>query len=657
MQQKRRLTAARPKPVAATVLAAALAVTAAFGGNKILNTDGPDAGNIEVLNESVSFDSGNNVLVDDPAIATQGDGSEGTARTVKEFTREEEFSQFALTWYGERDIAAFVRAEMPDGSWSPWYDMDPQDSGYINPNGINGTELIYHEPTHKVQVSTANIDYAGAEEGTDVDLPDTEQPAEEAPVPAEAPAPVNYDDIKPVADSDTGISAVFIDGNAEEGGIAPVQYSDAYGMPKVVSRSGWGAGAKNCSVDYAEPVSAITIHHTAGSNNYTPAQSAAQMRGYWNYHANTLGWCDIGYHALVDKYGTIYEGRAGGMNKGVIGAHAGGFNSNTWAISMMGNYTTTAPSQAMLKSVGELAGWRASVAGFHPQGSGTHYSEGSSYTFVPYGQAKTLPNIFAHRDVGYTTCPGDAAYAQMGTIRSIATQKYNAINAGTAGTTTTTATTTTTPPAVSNQVTTTTTPPPAPSGTPNVAQSSAPGGLSLSGIVNAIQSGDVAAIAGVVGTIAVVALTWAVKNGHLDLSKLGLNGNTEVLGGVSLKDIPPVVDKVAAFSSDSQLSQLWSHNRGTLGHVLGAARGPVGETSQGVAYQAFDNGIMVGNEATGPRALWGAIGDAWAQQGFDLGPLGLPLNEEHQWNGLIKVDFQGGNITWNPETNEVKINR
>lgn len=656
MQQKRRLTAARPKPVAAIVLTAALAITGALGGNKILNTDGPDATNVEVLNESVSFDSGTNVLVDDPAIATQGDGTGGTARTVKEFTRDEEFSQFALTWYGERDIAAFVRAEMPDGSWSPWYDMDPQDSGYINPDGINGTELIYHEPTHKVQVSTANVDYFGAEEGTEVDLPDTEAPTAEAPAPAAeapsdaAPAPVNYDEIKPVAESTTGLNAVFIDGNAEEGGIAPVQYSDAYGMPKVVSRAGWGAGNKNCSKDYAEPVTAITIHHTAGSNNYTKAQSAAQMRGYWNYHANTLGWCDIGYHALVDKYGTIYEGRAGGMNRGVIGAHAGGFNSNTWAISMMGNYTSTTPSQAMLKSVGDLAGWRASVAGFDPLGSNTHYSEGSSYTFVPYGQAKTLPNIFAHRDVGTTTCPGDAAYAQMGTIRSIANQKYNAIQAGTAG-----SSPTTTSPAPDTSVTTPTYTPanPAPTTRPATPpKQNAP----LDQIIAALTSGDTGAIIGVVASLAVVALGWAIANGHINLGSLGISGDTQIVHGITLKDVPPALDTAASLSSDSELSQLWTKNRNLLSPILGASRGTVGAAGT-TLYQVFDNGIMVADGTSEPRALWGAIGDAWAQQGFELGPLGFPLNEEHQWNGLIKVDFEGGNITWNPETNEVKINR
>ena len=31
-----------------------------------------------------------------------------------------------------------------------------------------------------------------------------------------------------------------------------------------------------------------------------------------------------------------------------------------------------------------------------------------------------LPNIFAHRDVGNTSCPGNAGYAKMGQIRDIA---------------------------------------------------------------------------------------------------------------------------------------------------------------------------------------------------------------------------------------------
>ena len=50
------------------------------------------------------------------------------------------------------------------------------------------------------------------------------------------------------------------------------------------------------------------------------------MRGIYTYHARTLGWCDVGYNVLVDKYGQAFEGRRGGLDRNVQGAHAGGFS-------------------------------------------------------------------------------------------------------------------------------------------------------------------------------------------------------------------------------------------------------------------------------------------------------------------------------------------
>lgn len=468
MQQRRHLIAPRRTSTLAVILSASLVVTATLGiGTGIIPTDVPGTAPVAASAATASFASGSNVVVNDPAIATQGEGE--AARTVKEFSREEQFSMFALTWNGTRDIAAFVRAQAADGSWGPWYNAEPLDE--TSPTGTTGTELIYVEPTNRVQVSVAGVDVVGAPtpvaetpeavapeaapaeqtpQATQTDAPGAAQPAspaeaQEAPAPAASPEPTgqpapksgtvpiptNYGDIKPVAEvaDAADLEAVFIDGNAQGSGIALAAESDSYGMPEVVSRAGWGADesirCQDPTVD--DQVSALTIHHTAGSNNYTQAQAPGVVRGIYQYHAQTLGWCDIGYNALVDKYGTIYEGRYGGLNQAVQGAHAGGFNQNTWGISMMGNYESLTPPQETLDAVGRLAGWRAALAGFDPTGEDLHYSEGTSFTKYAYGTEVTLPNIFAHRDVGLTTCPGDAGYAQMDTIRAIAKETYDSL--------------------------------------------------------------------------------------------------------------------------------------------------------------------------------------------------------------------------------------
>lgn len=704
MQQRRRLNAVRHRPTLAITLTAVLvmAVITGVSGERILNTQQGGGDPVPVAEQNVAFHSGDNVVVDDPAIATQGQQQGGVERTVKEFTSDDPFSMFALTWEGERDIAAFVRAEAEDGSWGPWYDAEP--IGQTSPSGKNGTDLVYVEPTTRIQVSATGIDFVGAPaedaeaeaaEGVADDAPQApapaEAPAQEAPVdtpPATedtpgtdsdagtAPLPSNYGDIQPVAEAepladDPGIEVVLIDGNAQQGGIAPVSESDTYGMPDVISRAGWGANeGQRCSTPTIDNhVSAITIHHTAGSNDYSEAQAAGRMRGYYTYHASTLGWCDIGYQALVDKYGNIYEGRAGGLNKAVRGAHAGGFNQNTWAISMMGNYQTVTPSPETIQAVGDLAGWRASVDGFEPKGNGTHYSEGSGFTPYPAGQAVNLPNIFAHRDVGNTACPGDAGYAQMGNIRDIAQAKYDSIQSGQPGGGSTPAPTDTEQPGADVPPATTPRPgdDPAAPADPNYEPSSADqlsseansefvgGNIDIAGIL----AGDTEATVAAAGTLAVIALGLAVSHGDAT-GETSSVGDVQIAEGVTLGHIQPLVDGLVSLSGDSEISETWRQISSVFGPVLGDSRSGVqyaagqhGNTN--TEYALFDNGIMLSSDQTGTHALWGAIGDAWAGQGLDAGPLGLPVNEEYQAGNLLRVDFQFGYITFDPATGAIDI--
>lgn len=218
----------------------------------------------------------------------------------------------------------------------------------------------------------------------------------------------------------TGVAVVLIDPGRSSSDAAPATARDG-GYP-VVTRAGWGADESiRCSEpEYDDEVRAVALHHTAEANDYSPADSPAIVRGIYAYHAQTLGWCDIGYHALVDRFGQVFEGRAGGLDRPVIGAHAGGFNRRTSSIAMMGTYTGQQPGEAQRDALSDYLDWKLSVHDLDPTGETTLTSEGGGTSRHPSGTEVRVPVMLGHRDVGDTACPGDDGYALLPGLRSAA---------------------------------------------------------------------------------------------------------------------------------------------------------------------------------------------------------------------------------------------
>jgi hypothetical protein len=142
------------------------------------------------------------------------------------------------------------------------------------------------------------------------------------------------------------------------------------------------------------------------------------VRGIEVYHVKGNGWNDIGYNFLVDRFGQIYEGRYGGIDRNVVGAHAQGFNTGSTGIALIGTYQSATPTAAQLAAVEKLIAWRLDLAHVDPLSTLTFISGGNPR--FPAGVPVFLRAVSGHRDVYPTECPGANAYALLPTIAKAA---------------------------------------------------------------------------------------------------------------------------------------------------------------------------------------------------------------------------------------------
>ena len=366
-----------------------------------------------------------------------------------------------FTWTGGPDLPEGVRIYLrvrENGTWSPWYLNEAADAGRDD-RTTSGTGEFVTGGADAIQASVVGGSLpVGLKLALVPSRPQGERvlDADELKTTEAAPTPVIED---AVAQPQAGRSGA-LESPAELTGqsvsavttrlITPASFStaetaarpastvpaalpvatSANGLPvPVTTRAEWGANASYMSwdPDYAS-AGHVVVHHTAGTNNYSAGQSASIVRGIYYYHAVTLDWGDIGYNFLIDKYGTVFEGRSGSVaapaGRMSVGAHARGVNTGTMGLSMMGDYSSISPSDAQLSSVGKMAGWFLKRAGIMDANgwAGLHVWTTERYQA---GSTISMPRILAHRDVGYTSCPGDVGYSRLGTIRTIAQQQIS----------------------------------------------------------------------------------------------------------------------------------------------------------------------------------------------------------------------------------------
>jgi N-acetylmuramoyl-L-alanine amidase-like protein len=194
--------------------------------------------------------------------------------------------------------------------------------------------------------------------------------------------------------------------------------------PTIITRAAWGADNPDGGCPPRQPpeygtVAAAVIHHTVNANDYTPEEAPSIVLGICRFHVYGNGWNDIGYNALVDRYGTLYEGRAGGLKQPIVGAQAQGFNSQTTAIASIGDHTSEAPTPEAQRSIIQYLAWKMAVNRAYPVTATVQLtSGGGSENKYPAGTVITVPRIIGHIDLGLTACPGGAMIPLIPQIRA-----------------------------------------------------------------------------------------------------------------------------------------------------------------------------------------------------------------------------------------------
>jgi hypothetical protein len=191
-------------------------------------------------------------------------------------------------------------------------------------------------------------------------------------------------------------------------------------QPEILPRSAWGG--QDCvaeDVEYSTRtrVEVLMVHHTihsANANAYSSADVPELLYAICSYHVGVRGWNDIGYNTLIDSSGRIWEGRGGGVDQPVRGAHAAGFNSASVGVAFIGDHNVAPPTAAAQDAFVTYAAWRMDVAHIDPRSVPVVISRDSPT--YPDGVAVPLRAVSGHRDVGTTGCPGSIAYNLLGSL-------------------------------------------------------------------------------------------------------------------------------------------------------------------------------------------------------------------------------------------------
>lgn len=297
------------------------------------------------------------------------------------------FSIAGIEWAGPADARIELRTETADGRWGPWaiatvlgHDGDQSGAGTalfgepIWTGSASRLQLRSDRPVHGLRLHLVAASTGGIEDARAASAPPLAQPVLDA----------------------------------------------GPGQPPIIARSAWAAGhARPHHPPAYGTVKLGFVHHTVSANGYAPSQVPAMLRSIFDYHVYVRGFWDIAYNFLIDDFGRIWEGRAGGIDMAVVGAQAGGYNTESTGVAMLGNFMDVVPPHAAIAALEQLLAWKLSLHGLPTYGRVTVVVDPTEAYYTPFrpGAHVRLPRIAGHRDGDLTDCPGNALYRRLHVIR------------------------------------------------------------------------------------------------------------------------------------------------------------------------------------------------------------------------------------------------
>ncbi|HEY7075143.1 MAG TPA: N-acetylmuramoyl-L-alanine amidase [Solirubrobacteraceae bacterium] len=304
-----------------------------------------------------------------------GDHDSAGWRTTPVLRAPRRFDLIGLRWARGGHLEAEIRARRRGRPWTPWVALPP---------------LADHAPDDGRMPAGTDPAFTGAADELQLRL----------------------------RGSARGVRARFVRALPATPRFSPRAHAAQVGAPAIIPRSAWGADSvpPRTDPDYGV-VQVAFVHHTVTANSYRPQDSAGIVLGIARFHRDSNGWNDIGYNFLVDRYGQVFEGRAGGVANAVVGAQAQGYNAQSTGVACLGTFTSVAQTEAGMDALARLIGWKLSLHGVPVQGRVTVVSAGGVTNRYRAGTPVSLQRISGHRDGDQTACPGNRLYRQLGDLR------------------------------------------------------------------------------------------------------------------------------------------------------------------------------------------------------------------------------------------------